>query len=45
MKIFERFLSRKPTPKTEDEIALLIEGFAKQHRWALGLGLLHQHAF
>ena len=35
MKIFERFLSRKPTPKTEDEIALLIEGFANGtgERW------------
>jgi hypothetical protein len=28
MKIFERLLSRKPAPKTEDEIATLIEGFA-----------------
>jgi hypothetical protein len=28
MKIFERFFSRKPTPKTEAEIAALIEGFA-----------------
>ena len=28
MKISDRFLSRKPTPKTEEEIAALIEGFA-----------------
>jgi hypothetical protein len=28
MKIFDRFFSRKPVPKTEAEIAALIEGFA-----------------
>jgi hypothetical protein len=28
MKILERFFARKPVPKTEDEIATLIEGFA-----------------
>jgi len=28
MKISLRLLSRKPVPKTEDEIATLIEGFA-----------------
>jgi hypothetical protein len=27
MKLFERRLSRKPAPKTADEIALLIDGF------------------
>ncbi len=28
MKIFDRFFARKPRPKTADEIATLIEGFA-----------------
>jgi hypothetical protein len=36
MKIFDRFFARKPPPKTADEIATLIEGFANGTggRWA-----------
>jgi len=28
MKLFQRLFSRKPVPKTEEEIAALIDGFA-----------------
>jgi hypothetical protein len=48
MKIFERILSRKPVPKTEDEIATLIEGFVNGAggRWEWDYFIkLHKYPF